>query len=63
VDDRAQVELSFRHDRLRAEPDHPADSSHAHILGIPPAGASQSELIQDLLAESIIAHFFAVSDE
>jgi len=63
VEERAQIELSFRHDPLPAELDHAADPSHALIHGIPALDSPHSELIQDLLAESIITHFPAVPDQ
>lgn len=59
IEERAQVDLSFRHDPLPAVQGYPADPSHALIHGIP--AGPHGELIQDLLAESIIAHFPAVS--
>lgn len=62
VEERAGTVFSFRHDPLPAESDFPADPSHALIYGIPTLDDPYSELIQDLLAESIIAHFPAVSD-
>ena len=63
LEEHVLIELSFRHDPLPAEVDYPADPSHALIHGIPALDAPRSELIEDLLAESIIAHFPAVLDK
>jgi hypothetical protein len=63
VEERAHIKLSFRHDPLPAALDYPEDPSHALIHGIPALDSPDSELIQDLLADTVIAHFPAVSDE
>jgi hypothetical protein len=62
VDERVQVKLEFCHDPLEADLSYPADPSHALIRGIPAIDTPHGELIQDLLAECIIAHFPAMSN-
>lgn len=40
---------------LAATPDHPADPSHAEIVGLPSLGSPEAELLGDMIAECVLA--------
>lgn len=53
---RSELEaLRFIHTPLIAEGAYEADPSHSEIVGLPPGGSPQAELIGDMIAQSIKA--------
>jgi hypothetical protein len=54
--------IFFVNDPLGSDVDHPADPSHALIVGLPPGNTPEAELIGDMIAECVINKYPAVID-
>jgi hypothetical protein len=54
--------ILFVRDPLESEVNHPADSSHALIVGLPPGNTPEAELVGDMIAECIVNKYPAIVD-